>query len=166
MACTIAIFLNFQYFQFLNIGRLICSTSLKDELEQKLNWRNVMNNIENKLVDGDMLSNESMTKELNDIFEQEADFVAAVIMQMSESASSHVKELFLLRGGGQLHPKSIRTFFESRFAHDFSQVRIHTDARSAELAQTLNARISFGFQNQNILLETIEFFDHYERLLK
>ncbi|MGH3901554.1 MAG: DUF4157 domain-containing protein [Pseudonocardiaceae bacterium] len=32
-----------------------------------------------------------------------------------------------------------RSFFEPRFGHDFSQVRIHADARSAEMADALNA---------------------------
>lgn len=93
--------------------------------------------------------------------ELEADRVASAIMQMSEPGSGYVEELFqikkspikglelssdlearldLLKGRGQPLPESVRTFFESRFAHDFSHVRIHTDARSAELAQTLNAR--------------------------
>ena len=31
-------------------------------------------------------------------------------------------------------------FFESRFRHDFSQVRVHTDTRAAESARALNAR--------------------------
>lgn len=45
-----------------------------------------------------------------------------------------------IRGGGQPLPASTRAFFEPRFGYDFSQVRIHTDARAAETARTLNAR--------------------------
>jgi hypothetical protein len=44
-----------------------------------------------------------------------------------------------LKGGGQPLPKSVRTFFEPRFGHDFSYVRIHTDDRAAESAQTIHA---------------------------
>lgn len=44
-----------------------------------------------------------------------------------------------LRGGGQPLPPGERQFFESRFGHDFSQVRIHTDARAAGLSNDLNA---------------------------
>lgn len=33
-----------------------------------------------------------------------------------------------------------RAFIESRFGHNFSQVRVHTDARAAEAAQMVNAR--------------------------
>jgi len=99
--------------------------------------------------------------QIKDAYEQEADRVADAIMQMSEPASNHVEELFqikklllsgmelspdfeaqfnLLRGGGRPLPESVRTFFESRLGFDFSQVRIHTEARGVELARTLNAR--------------------------
>ena len=37
-------------------------------------------------------------------------------------------------------PESTRSFFENRFGHDFSRVRIHTDAKAAESAQSINAR--------------------------
>jgi hypothetical protein len=45
-----------------------------------------------------------------------------------------------LRGGGQPLPQSVRAFFEPRFGHDFSQVRIHADARAADSARVVNAR--------------------------
>jgi len=45
-----------------------------------------------------------------------------------------------LQGGGQPLPHSVRNFFEPRFDHDFSQVRIHADTRSAESAKMMNAR--------------------------
>ncbi len=44
-----------------------------------------------------------------------------------------------LRGGGQPLPESARTFFEARFGHDFSQVRVHTNSQAAESAQALGA---------------------------
>jgi len=45
-----------------------------------------------------------------------------------------------LQGKGRPLPPSMRTFFEPRFGHDFSQVRIHTDARAVRSAQALSAR--------------------------
>ena len=45
-----------------------------------------------------------------------------------------------LRGGGRPLPESTRAFFESRFGHDFSRVRIHADARAAVLAKDINAK--------------------------
>ena len=45
-----------------------------------------------------------------------------------------------LRGGGRPLPESTRTFFEARFGHDFSKVRVHADSRAAEAARSVNAR--------------------------
>ncbi|MBE0525221.1 MAG: DUF4157 domain-containing protein, partial [Methanosarcinales archaeon] len=44
-----------------------------------------------------------------------------------------------IRGSGQPLAESERGFFEPRFGHDFSQVRVHTDTRAAESAQAVNA---------------------------
>uniref|UniRef100_UPI00188053FA eCIS core domain-containing protein n=1 Tax=Oculatella sp. LEGE 06141 TaxID=1828648 RepID=UPI00188053FA len=44
-----------------------------------------------------------------------------------------------LGSGGQPLDDSARTFMEPRFGYDFSQVRIHTDAKAAESAQSINA---------------------------
>ncbi len=45
----------------------------------------------------------------------------------------------VLRSPGQPLDPATRAFFEPRFGHDFSQVRIHTDARAAESARAVNA---------------------------
>ena len=45
-----------------------------------------------------------------------------------------------IRGGGQPLPGSTWAFFEPRFGQDFSQVRLHTDARAADAARAVNAR--------------------------
>jgi hypothetical protein len=45
-----------------------------------------------------------------------------------------------IRGGGQPLPESVRAYFEPRFGRDFSQVRVHTDARAADSARAVNAR--------------------------
>ncbi len=42
--------------------------------------------------------------------------------------------------GGEPLPRSVRTFMEPRFGHDFSRVRIHTDRAAAELARSIHAR--------------------------
>jgi hypothetical protein len=42
--------------------------------------------------------------------------------------------------GGQPLPASARSFFEPRFGHDFSQVRLHTGERAEETARSLGAR--------------------------
>ena len=45
-----------------------------------------------------------------------------------------------LRGRGQALPPTLKEFYERRFGRDFSQVRIHTDGPSADLAKKVNAK--------------------------
>jgi len=45
----------------------------------------------------------------------------------------------VLRSSGHPLDSRTRAFMEARFGHDFSQVRIHTDAQAAESAQAVNA---------------------------
>jgi hypothetical protein len=45
----------------------------------------------------------------------------------------------VLRSPGRPLEEDTRTFMESRFRHDFSQVRVHTDQRSAESAHAVSA---------------------------
>lgn len=42
--------------------------------------------------------------------------------------------------GGHALPESTRSFFESRFGNDFSQVRVHSDTRSDKAAESINAQ--------------------------
>ena len=104
----------------------------------------------------------------NDKYEQEADRVADEVMRMpepevqrqaedkeAEEESIQTKQVSAntstvtpnlasriqsLKGGGQPLPRSVRAFFEPRFGYDFSQVRVHTNSKSAESARVLNAR--------------------------
>ena len=45
-----------------------------------------------------------------------------------------------LKGGGRPLSANDRAFFEPRFGRDFSQVRLHTDTRTAEAAKAVNAK--------------------------
>lgn len=45
-----------------------------------------------------------------------------------------------MKGGGSPLPDSTRAFMEPRFGHDFSKVRVHTDSRAADTAQSINAK--------------------------
>src|SRR5260370_31886905 len=45
----------------------------------------------------------------------------------------------VLRSPGQPLDAASRAFFEPRFGHDFSQVRLHTDAKAAESARAVTA---------------------------
>ena len=102
-----------------------------------------------------------------DKYEQEADRVADEVMRMPEPGvqrqvepeeeeeelqakptSGHLSEvnpdlesrIHSLEGGGQPLSENDRVFFEPRFGHDFSQVRVHTDTLAAEAARAVNAR--------------------------
>jgi len=55
-------------------------------------------------------------------------------------------------GNGQPLPGSVRSYFEPRFQHDFSNVRVHTDARSAKAAQSMQAR-AFTLSNDVVFGE-------------
>lgn len=46
----------------------------------------------------------------------------------------------VLRSPGQPLDSATRAFFEPRFGHDFSRVRVHTDSKAAGSAQAMNAR--------------------------
>lgn len=50
------------------------------------------------------------------------------------------RQLRSLTGTGRSLPESMRTFFEPRFGQDFSDVRIHTDAKADDAARSVNAR--------------------------
>jgi murein DD-endopeptidase MepM/ murein hydrolase activator NlpD len=45
-----------------------------------------------------------------------------------------------MKGGGQPLSESSRSFFESRFGANFSQVRVHTESKAAQTAQAINAK--------------------------
>ena len=47
----------------------------------------------------------------------------------------------VLRSPGQPLNAATRAFMEPRFGHDFSRVRVHTDAKAAESARAVNARV-------------------------
>jgi peptidoglycan/xylan/chitin deacetylase (PgdA/CDA1 family) len=45
-----------------------------------------------------------------------------------------------IKGGGQPLPNTARNYFEPRFGHDFSQVRVHTDSQAAETARSIYSK--------------------------
>jgi Domain of unknown function (DUF4157) len=45
----------------------------------------------------------------------------------------------VLQSSGEPLDRETRAFFEPRFGHNFSQVRVHTDTKAAESARTVNA---------------------------
>ncbi len=59
------------------------------------------------------------------------------VPEVSPSVESAIRSM---RGGGSSLPGDTRDFFQSRLGHDFSRVRIHTDAHAQSLAGQLGAR--------------------------
>ena len=91
--------------------------------------------------------------EPNDKFEQEADRVADEVMRLpdpdvqctlDEKDPAPTQPAWsltgILAGSGKLLPDAVRAYFEPRFGHDFSRVRVHTDLRAAHSARALGAR--------------------------
>lgn len=65
--------------------------------------------------------------------------------QSSEVSPSTEAQIRSAIGSGYPLPKSVRDFFEPRFDHDFSHVRIHTDRTASATSQSLNAAaFTFG----------------------
>jgi peptidoglycan hydrolase-like protein with peptidoglycan-binding domain len=60
--------------------------------------------------------------------------------QTSEAGANLERQAGAVRGSGQPLPESVRSFFEPRFGHDFSPVRVHTDRQAAQAAQAVQAR--------------------------
>jgi hypothetical protein len=60
---------------------------------------------------------------------------------VSQAAPTTVPSIVqeVLRSPGQPLDARTRAYMESRFGHDFSQVRVHTDARAAQSAQSIDA---------------------------
>lgn len=90
--------------------------------------------------------------------EQEADRVSEQVMRMPEAGHGHERWQMARVGSGvrglSAAPSDVhqvlcspgrpldaatRTFMEPRFGHDFSRVRIHTDAEAAQTAERLHA---------------------------
>jgi hypothetical protein len=60
--------------------------------------------------------------------------------QTTQATPAVTAKINALHGGGQPLSPSSRAFFEPRFGHDFSQVRVHSDTRAADTAKVVNAR--------------------------
>jgi len=88
----------------------------------------------------------------NDPYEQEAERVAGQVMRMPRpreqrqapcpahrSGGSAPDGLVHGLGPGRALDRATRTFFEPRFGHDFSDVRVHIDGSAARSARAVNA---------------------------
>ena len=87
---------------------------------------------------------------VNDPLEHDANRVADAVMQENVQKQSTALDVgdrpapesvrAALRAPGQPLDTSSRGYFERRFGHDFSRVRVHSDAGAAQSARDINAR--------------------------
>lgn len=116
---------------------------------------------EKKKLAAGALQKKLTVNEPGDAYEQEADRVAEGVMRMPAPVSAVSRNTApaisraatgdgggaeapaivhdVLRSSGQPLDAGTRAFMEPRFGHDFSGVRVHTDARAAESARAVNA---------------------------
>jgi hypothetical protein len=92
--------------------------------------------VQTKLADGMQMQRQEEPEEE----EEEPIQTKQVSTRASEVTPNLASRIQSLKGGGQPLPRSVRAFFEPRFGHNFSQVRVHTDAEAAETARVLNAQ--------------------------
>ncbi len=152
-----------------NIGKKEHSPSISSPADRvQFLQRTIGNKAVQRLLKSGALQAKLKIGTPGDIYEQEADRVAEQVVysmspiqrkcskpcpledegkvqrkveRMSDSAGASVADSFVSNlGPGQPLDKATRAYFEPRFGHDFSQVRVHTDARAAEAAREVNAR--------------------------
>ncbi|RFC36115.1 MAG: protein of unknown function (DUF4157) [Candidatus Nitrotoga sp. SPKER] len=73
-----------------------------------------------------------------DLHEQQAERLAAQVTRLPGPLTHRAAGTTPTSGAAL--PDELRSYFEPRFGHDFSRVRVHTDARAARSAQALGAQ--------------------------
>jgi flagellar motor protein MotB len=92
-----------------------------------------------------MLQAKPLAKEITPLVQRQVEPEKEEEELQAKATSSHLSEtnpnleskVHSLRGGGQPLSENDRAYFEPRFGRDFSQVRVHTNAKAAE---SVNAR--------------------------
>jgi hypothetical protein len=100
---------------------------------------------EEDLLQMESFSKSSVQRQMDEIGEEEEDEELPLQTKRESGSAADVTpqlagQIEALRGSGQQLPQALRIYFEPRFGHDFSQVRIHTDSRAVESAQLLHAK--------------------------
>lgn len=99
----------------------------KDEEEKKVQAR---------LADDSIIQRKEAKKEDEEEKTVQTKVAPGYAFKVSSSAESGIESL---RGGGRPLSPSLRAFYEPRFGHDFSRVRVHHDAQAAASARAINA---------------------------
>ncbi len=72
--------------------------------------------------------------------EEEETLQAKAEGQTPQVTPNFESQINALQGGGQPLSRETRNFFEPRFGHDFSNVKIHIDSNANQLARSINAK--------------------------
>ena len=120
------------------------SSSRSNVVRQQPILHQLQHAIGNRAV-GQTIQAKLKVSEPGDVHEAEADRVADEVMRMPEpapsrEATSESQPATQIHADGQSLSASARAYFEPRFGHDFSHVRIHTDQSAAEAAESVSAR--------------------------
>lgn len=80
------------------------------------------------------------TRDADELGEEEAVQTKSLTNKQAPIKAGLQNRIQSLKSGGQFLPGTERAFFEPRFGADFSNVRVHTNNRAADTAQSINAR--------------------------
>ncbi len=86
-------------------------------------------------VKGPLMAGDKLPSLTNSMQQRKANYA-----YLSSNTSPDIQHINTLQGRGQPLTAAERAFFEPRFRHNFSQVRIHSDSRAANAADSVNAR--------------------------
>lgn len=104
--------------------------------EPGVQWQPEEELVQTKPVITPLVQRQSEGEEEEEEFLQQKE-VPGQSPEVTPDLSSSIQSL---KGGGQPLPESLRAYFEPRFGQDFSQVRVHADAKASETARAVNAR--------------------------
>ena len=94
--------------------------------------------------EADLVADQVLRQEASEVKERRPGVQARPSPQTSIGVGSNGDDLsdrlYRSKGSGSMLSDDTQSFFEPRFMHDFSQVRVHTDSKSAHMNQELGAQ--------------------------
>ena len=93
----------------------------------------------------EILQTKPLVDQITPVVQRQVEEEEMLQAKSREDATSEVtngleSQINAIKGGGQPLAESERSFFEPRFGHDFSQVRLHTGTQAAESARAVDAK--------------------------
>ena len=115
----------------------------------------VQRQVEPEEEEEEMLQAKPLAEEITQLVQRQIEPEEEEEELQTKATSGHISEanpnlesdIQSLKGGGQPLSENDRVFFEPRFGHDFSHVRVHTGTQAAESVQEVNAKAFTVGQN-------------------